>query len=975
MALLSEHLVGRAEELGSLDQLLVELESGEPSAIVVVGEPGIGKTRLLGELAARADDRRQIVLSGSASELERDLPFWVFVEALDEYVQALDPRQLSSLDDDVRAELARVFPSLAGLAAGAAPAFQHERYRSHRAVRELLTRLAATKPVVLVLDDLHWADSASIELLGALLRRPPAAAVLLGLGMRSRQIPDRLSAALEHAHRGGRLRRIELRPFNRRESAEFLGEAVHEARTDALHEESGGNPFYLEQLARSFDRAMQTGTPSSELLLGDLGVPSSVAAALAEELALLSDSARLVLDGAAVAGDPFEPELAASAAGRAEAFAMQALDELLQFDVVRQTDVPRRFRFRHPLVRRAVYESTRPGWRLGAHERCARALAARGAPARARAHHVERSARQGDMVAVATLREAGETAAHRAPASAAHWFGVALSVVSEAPTEERVELLLARAGSLAAIGQFSDSHSALLESIALVPPEAAALRVRLTTACAGVEHLLGRHEEAHARLLNTLENLEHAGSPEAVALMIELAVDGFYRMEYEPMCEWATRALSAARPLRDQPLTAAAHATLAYATVLNGSMRDADTHRSRAAAIVDALPDKELALRLDAAVNLAAAELDLERFAEAGAHAERAMSVGQATGQSDIVPILVYTVAWVKRRRGELAESGELLDGAVEGARLSGNAQSLAGNLLNQSLTALAAGDLELALNAAEESVDLTSHLDHGLVSASAGLALAAVLCERGDAARAVDAMVGPAGGPDLLRIPAAWRANWLELQTRCWLTLGRLDEARRAAASAEQCATAFGRRLAGALADRAAAAVALESHDLSTAAERALASARAADEVGVPIEAALSRTLAGRAFVQAGDRKRASTELTRAAADLHSCGAVRYRDQAEQELRHLGHRVQRRTRRGKAGGVGIETLTERELQIARLVVDRQTNPEIAAGLFLSQKTIESHLRNIFHKLGVATRVELARAVEQSDRKANASST
>jgi DNA-binding CsgD family transcriptional regulator len=508
----------------------------------------------------------------------------------------------------------------------------------------------------------------------------------------------------------------------------------------------------------------------------------------------------------------------------------------------------------------------------------------------------------------------------------------------------------------------------LLESIALVPGEATALRVRLTTACAGVEHLLGRHEEAHARLLYALENLEYSGSPEAVALMIELAVDGFYRMEYELMYKWAERALSAARPLESQPLTAAALGTLAYAAALSGAMRRADTHRSEAAAIVDALSDQDLALRLDAAVNLAAAELDLERFADAGVHAERAMTVGQATGQSDIVPILVYTVAWVRRRCGELAESGELLDGAVEGARLSGNAQSLAGNLLNQSLTALAAGDLEFALTTAEESVDLASRLDRGLVPASAGLAFAAVLLEHGDAARAVDAMVASAGGTDLPLIPSAWRANWLELQTRCWLALGRLVEARHSAAAAESCAKAFGLRLAVALADRAAAAVALESHDLATAAERALASACAADEVGVPVEAALSRTLAGRAFARAGHRDRASIELGRAAADLHACGALRYRDQAEQELRQLGHRVHRRTRPGNAGGVGIETLTERELQIARLVVDRRTNPEIAAGLFLSQKTIESHLRNIFHKLGVTSRVELARAVEQSDR-------
>jgi len=968
MALLSEHLVGRAEELGAIDQLLVELESGGPAAVALVGEPGIGKTRLLAELAARSDARGHLVLAGSASELERDLPFWVFVDALEEYVQALDPQVLGSMDDDVRTELARVFPSLAGLAADRPPAFQHERYRSHRAVRDLLARLAATRPVVLVLDDLHWADSASVELLGALLRRPPTA-VLIALAWRPRQVPERLAGALEHANRAGSLIRVELRPLSRPESDEFLGEAMDEAQAGALFAESGGNPFYLEQLARSFDGTLKVTTPAREIRLGDIDVPPSVAAALAEEFALLSDSARVVLEGAAVAGDPFEPELAASAAASPEASAIQALDELLQFDLVRETDVPRRFRFRHPLVRRAVYESTLGGWRLGAHERIARALAARGAPATTRAHHVERSARQGDLAAIATLRAAGEAAAHRAPASAAHWFGAALSLLSPgAPREERVELLLARAGSLAAIGHFADSHAALLKSIALAPDASTALRVRLTTACAGVEHLLGRHQEAHARLLDALEDLEDPGSPEAVALMIELAVDGFYRMEYKAMREWAERALGAARPLDDRPLKAAALATLAYADALSGAMTEADANRMEAASLVDALSDRELALRLDAAVNLAAAELDLERFADAGAHAERAMSVGKATGQSDIVPILVYCLAWVRRRRGELAESGELLDDAVEGARLSGNVQSLAGNLLNQSLTALAAGDLELALSAAEESFELTSQLDHGLVSASAGHALAAVLLERGDPARAVDALVGTAGGAELPLIPSAWRTHFLELLTRCWLALGRLDEASRAATAAETCAATFGLRLAAALADRAVAAVALESHDLATATQRALASAMAADEVGVPVEAALSRTLAGRALAQAGNGKRAATELARAAKALHACGALGYRDQAEQELRQLGHRVHRRTRPGKANGVGVELLTERELQIARLVVDRQTNPEIAAGLFLSKKTIESHMHNMFHKLGVGSRVELARVIEQADR-------
>src|SRR6516165_1751893 len=138
---------------------------------------------------------------------------------------------------------------------------------------------------------------------------------------------------------------------------------------------------------------------------------------------------------------------------------MHAVDELLALDLIRTTDVPRRFRFRHPLIRRAVYEATPGGWRLGAHERCAEALAARGASAAARAHHVERSARQGDLAAVAVLREAGEAAVRLAPESAAQWFGGALRLLPQtAPRKDRVELLLSRASALAAAGHFIESH-------------------------------------------------------------------------------------------------------------------------------------------------------------------------------------------------------------------------------------------------------------------------------------------------------------------------------------------------------------------------------------------------------------------------------------------------------------------------------------------------------------------------------------
>jgi DNA-binding NarL/FixJ family response regulator len=158
-----------------------------------------------------------------------------------------------------------------------------------------------------------------------------------------------------------------------------------------------------------------------------------------------------------------------------------------------------------------------------------------------------------------------------------------------------------------------------------------------------------------------------------------------------------------------------------------------------------------------------------------------------------------------------------------------------------------------------------------------------------------------------------------------------------------------------------------LHAGETAGAVERALASADQARAVGAPIEEALSRTLAGRALARDGQRDRAVAELQRAAATLDACGALRYRASAERELGKLGRRAQRRPRSGETGRAGIGSLTERELEVARLVVDRRTNGQIAAELFLSPKTVEAHLRNIFNKMGVGTRVALARAVERAD--------
>jgi DNA-binding NarL/FixJ family response regulator/tetratricopeptide (TPR) repeat protein len=961
-----EHLVGRAYELALFERLLDELDRGNPAAVALLGEPGIGKTRLLSELGQLADQRGQLVLNGSASELERDLPFSVFVDALDPYVGSLESQGLGELDEQVRAEIAHVFPSLWALAGDHEISLQHERFRSHRAVRALLAHLAASMPLVLILDDLHWADPASVELLGALLHRPPTGAVLLAMALRPLQVPKRLPVALERAHRSRTLDLLELASLTPAEGRELLGDGVDAAAAALIYEESGGNPFYLEQLARSPERA--TGPAiSAEPPPMDIGVPPSVAASLIEELGSLSDLARQVFEGAAVAGDPFEPELAGAAAETPEAATMDAIDELLRVDLVRTTDVPRRFRFRHPLVRRAAYQTATAAWRLGAHERCAEVLAARGAPAPTRAHHVERSAHQGDLAAAAILREAGVAAARLAPETAARWFGGALRLLpATAHVEDRVELILARANALAAAGHFATSHEALLEAIESVADRSSALSTMVATACARLERFLGRYEPAHARLVAALRGMPAPTSPESVGLLIELTLNEFYRARYEAMHEWAGPAVGAARFVGDAPLLAAALAMPALAHAITGATGTAESHRAEAAALIDGLSDDELSLRLDAAAWLAAAELYLDRYAEADAHASRALTLARATGRGDAFGLyqLLPRVWYV---RGKLAEATVLLDGAIEAGRLLGTPPALAGNLFNRSAVAVAVGDLEIALATAEEAVEVTRELDEGFVTAWAAMRLASVLLETGQPVRAMELLLGRAGSDEATLIPGGWRAFRLELLTRCQLALDRPREAERAACLAEVTAADLRLPLATAWADRAVAAVALHLGDSGRAIERALASAEFAQEVGAPIEAALSRTLAGRALADAGQSNRAVAELQLAASALDACGAQRYREAAERELGKLGHRPHRRTRPGNHG-LGIESLTERELQIARHVVDRRTNPEIAAELYLSPKTVETHLRNIFNKVGVATRVELARAVERADR-------
>ncbi|MGZ4232016.1 MAG: helix-turn-helix transcriptional regulator, partial [Solirubrobacteraceae bacterium] len=918
------------------------------------------------ELGARAEARGHVVLGGSGAELEQDLPYWVFVDALDDYVEGLEPRRLDRLDAGVRAELGQLLPALAD-SASAPESVLHERYRTHRAARELLQHLAVPTPLVLLLDDFHWADPASTDLLSALLHRPPAAGVLLAVAARPTQLPARLATALERAHRAGVLARVELDPLTREETRELVGE-----RAELFYEETGGNPFYLEQLARgSADALSRDG--GGEVALAGLQVPPMVAAALVEELSLLPLAARRVLDGASVAGDPFEVDLAAAASDVGEKDVLEAIDALAHVELVRETDMARRFRFRHPIVRRAVYEATPGGWRIGAHERVAAALASRGAPASARAHHVERSARHGDAGAVAVLLEAGREARSQAPATSARWLSAALRVLPDAaPASERVELMLPMAQALAASGQFEDSHETLQEILEIVPTDRVAERVEISSWCARVEHLLGRHEQAHDRLIASLDSLADEVSPEGLSLLIELSQDGSHRMDYKSQKGWAERLVTVAEQMQDPLLQTVGLAAAARGFAFAGLPAQARPLRDRAAKVIDRLPDAELAAHLDAIVHLAGAELYQHMFEEASTHAQRALAVGRVTGQHQLFPVVFAILGITWTFRGYLQPALDPLEGNVEAARLSGNATAICWSLYGLSQVTLAAGDIERAMSAAQEAVDVgdDGKPSHHIAYSALVLGQAHFLTGKPDRGAAL--LERTSGGPDLPLVAESWRAYFLELLTRCRLALGDREAAERAAALADASAQGLGLPLPRALADRAAAAVAFDAGDFVAAADLALRSADVADSAGTPIEAALSRTLCGRAFAGAGDRDRAKSELERAAGALDAVGAQRYRDAAERELRQLGHHIHRRSQPAAANGTGVDTLTQRELEIARRIVDRRTNRQIAEELFLSPKTVETHIRNIFAKLGADSRVEVARIVERADRLAGA---
>lgn len=953
---LVSELVGRGAELQLLSASLNELPNAGATFVALVGEPGIGKSRLVAELVADADRRGYLALSGCGSELERDLPFSVVTDALDAYVASLGPDALDRLGEAALAHLAPVLPAIAATRA-APPTLREERYHAYRAVRALLEELSYDKPLVVALDDAQWADEASVELISYIVRKPPSSRVLVALAMRPHPAHPRLVSALEAA--GDRTRWIELRPLSRTEADALFGAPLDTRSRDALYAQSGGNPFYLLALQRGTSRRTVRRRSARD---AD-GVPPGVLAAIGEEIAALRPESRAFLEAAAVAGDPFEVDVAAAVAALPEDAVLGPLDDALDAALVHATDVPRRFRFRHPIVWQAIYESAGDGWRLAAHRRAAASLAARGAPAPARAHHVERSAAPGDDDAIAVLAEAASTVATHAPASAAHWYETALRLLPEGAeaTGRRLPLLASRAIALVATGRLDEARDALVETLALIPPGMPSLRVQLTTFCSAVEHLLGRHEEALARRDRALAEVGAAGSTDLLALRMQGAVDALWQSDFAELGRWAAEALELARELSDDVTAAMSLGFLALSAYAAEDVPKAVRLVQEAAATLDRVSDDALAIRPDAAMQVAQPEFAMGRLAEAAAHFERGIAVARATGQGARLHIMTTILAWLKLHQGRLEEAAGLAEATVEVARLIARPQDLCLGLAIHAWVSAVRGDSDTASAAARESVELQSGLERSYLAALAAAMVAAAFVELGEHRRGADVLLEHAGGRALDRLPAGLRCFYYEVLTRADLADGRVDDADAWARRGADIADRLGlphNKTSGRLAE---AQVALARGDADRAVEEALAAVRAAEAVGTTISGARARVVAGRAYAMAGRIGQAADELGRAARYLAECGAARMEAEAVAELRRLGRRVPRRRPDGHV--TGPAGLSPRETQIAELVSRGKTNKEIAAELFLSDRTVETHVSNIFVKLGVSSRAAVAAAI------------
>ncbi|MFJ9865973.1 helix-turn-helix transcriptional regulator [Streptomyces sp. NPDC101165] len=943
-------LVGRSSELARLDALLAGLgRSDLPEVVDIVGEPGIGKSRLLDELCARARRVGFTVLRGRATEYEQHVPYQLFTDAF------ADPGP-----PDAGPALAEACSVLHGIRQGpgdGSPEGSAARFGLHRAIAASLTHLSE-QGLVLALDDLHWADPASRELVDHLIRHPARGRVLLVVARRVRQTPASLTAALTRGAASGAVLQLALEPLSEQESVLALAPDVPEDRAKQLHAASEGNPLYLFALVHAYRTGVSPHglTPDAH---GDAmdpaGLPSGLAALLHDELATLTGPQRRLVEAVAALGDHATPTLLTVATGLSPQDVENETGALVVRDLLRAAPGGR-WALRHPLLRALVYEGTAPGWRAEVHRRAARELARGGAPATERARHVERSLTGWDPQATEVLIEAAARFASTAPGTAAHLLDVVLTRMPDGPDRfrQRGELVLARARALGVSGNLQESRDLLHTLIETSGKDHPDLRTQAVAQCAVMERHLGHSPEATALLRRELSRDPGPSPTQAVSLQLALGMSALLTASYPEAREDVARAVAVARSDDHPAGEAAALALAALGEAYEGETEAAGRFADAAGSLADALTDPGLADLCEALVWLAWAETLLERYGDAERHITRGLRIARRTGQLHVLPHLLTSRAFVHLTTCRLPSALEAAEEGESIARAAGSDDLLGFTLAIKTLVLLLVRPLGdgSALSTGEEAVAAAGR-SRGWWSSLAWCMLGHATYVSGDPHRAQEAITTAGGGPGLPLLQPSIRPGQLDTLAAVALAAGDVDAAGGWVAQATREADRLGLDGQRAAALRAQATLA-EHHGETDRAVRLLdAAAQEYVRCGQSLWEAYSLLRAAPLVQRTGQGARAAAMWRRAHRIAVDGGARLLVDLAEL----IRPQVVAETPTVPAQ---LAELTARELEVAELVAQGLSNQGIAARLHLSRRTVETHLSSIYRKASVPSRAALA---------------
>lgn len=920
------------------------VEIGRGATIELTGEPGIGKTRLLGRLTEEAARRGVRVLSGRCTEQERDLPFQAMLNAL------------SMLPADMRCT-----------PAGTYHIGDRDRLAWYKQVRSTLSAAAQGRGLLLVLDDFHWADDDSVGALDHLLRWPADAPLLVVAAVRPRQATRAGRGMFAHGLATGAVERVALSGLGRRHAAELLGVPTNHPDLGELLEASGGNPLYLEAMAHAGLPRWQDGVTARTA-----DVPEQTASLILAEVASLAPPERRLLAAAAVLDGEFSIDTVAQIAELLPGQAHSAIDRLTRRDLVREVECRPAFRLRHPVLSRVLYTDADAGWRAMAHDRARRALSRTGVSAIEVAVHIERSlvVRPADLP---VLTRAAEDAMHTSPAAAVHWLRLALRALPEEceGDKRRLELLLLLARALGAMGKPGESRDLLHGVLHLIPAQPRDLRVSAVSHCALMDCFLGNNIEAWAMLDQELETLLLDPSAEAAPLIIEHEVVGLVANRV-PARDRLELAVHLAREAGDRLTEAGAYALRAIRAGIEGRLTHAETALEASAAILDGLSDGDLVPHLEHLGTLGWAELFLGRFAAAERHFARGMAITHRNGPDFALPALLTGLALVYRFRGPSPSAFRVVGMAKQLAdRMDTDDARGITHVLDAASTMWTDRD-----NSARALGDAAAALDQAPFgtcywNATGAVTLASVRSPEGDPGDTVSLLIRAGGTPALSELPAflyLLRPVLFELLTDGGTHSGH-GEAPQWAGEAAHAAGLLDLPY-----QRAFATLARAHSELADAPARAAATYAEAAELfgsaGMWLQQALALVRGAASASAAGDTAGAVQMLECAREFARRCGAVVVEREADEHL-HLLRIAESAPaaakvpqQRSPAHPV-LGLLTRREKEVAQAAGTGKKTREIAQELFLSPRTVDCHLTRIYRKLNVDSRAALVHLLAQ----------